>query len=234
MDSSEKYKIIHWHSANCGNRNSLKNKDRFNCIPIGFSQWVVPRQGFYPLLKIQEYGDKRVGIIYDNGEFKHSGIAEKKKMFLCNYGTLYLKHRREIMDFFKQNMTNETLFRKSWGGKDYYNNLMRSFFVVSPEGAGLDCYRSYESILFGSVPIMRKTGIEEIFEELPVHYVDSYEEVRNLTFMREKFQEIYSKEKKYKLEKLFMNYWQKKIYEGRPEQLKTCFFQYENKKQVEN
>jgi hypothetical protein len=60
----------------------------------------------------------------------------------------------------------------------YVEMLGRSRFVLSPPGRSWDCYRTYEAIAMGAVPIVKRAGpISEAAEGLPVLWVDDWAEV---------------------------------------------------------
>ena len=50
-------------------------------------------------------------------------------------------------------------------------------FTLSPAGAGLDCHRTWESLLLGSIPVVLRSPLEELFARLPVVIVDDWSEV---------------------------------------------------------
>lgn len=50
-------------------------------------------------------------------------------------------------------------------------------FVVSPFGRAMDCYRTWEALMMGAVPIVRRSPIARVFEGLPVAIVDDWREV---------------------------------------------------------
>jgi len=50
-------------------------------------------------------------------------------------------------------------------------------YVVSPEGIGIDCHRTWEAILLGCVPIVKRNAITQLFENLPVLLIDDWSEV---------------------------------------------------------
>lgn len=52
-------------------------------------------------------------------------------------------------------------------------------FEVSPRGNGLDCFRTWEALLLGTIPIVRRSTLDPLFddEDLPVARVDSWEEI---------------------------------------------------------
>ena len=53
-----------------------------------------------------------------------------------------------------------------------------SFFkyVLSPEGEVTDCYRTWESMVLGSIPIITKNDLGPLFDGLPVIWVDNWKE----------------------------------------------------------
>ena len=50
-------------------------------------------------------------------------------------------------------------------------------FTLSPAGAGLDCHRSWEALLLGSIPVVLRSPLDELFARLPVVIVDDWSEV---------------------------------------------------------
>ena len=54
----------------------------------------------------------------------------------------------------------------------YYAALAHSKFVASPEGHGRDCYRTWEAVALGAIPILRRTAGSVVdaakFKDVPV------------------------------------------------------------------
>jgi hypothetical protein len=52
-------------------------------------------------------------------------------------------------------------------------------FEASPRGKGLDCFRTWEALFLGSIPIVQSSSLDPLFldEGLPVAIVESYREV---------------------------------------------------------
>ena len=84
-------------------------------------------------------------------------------------------------------------------------------FVVSPEGAGMDCHRTWEAILLGCVPILKRNAMSALFADLPVMVVEDWREVQREALMNY-FQML--PERKFDFSPLFRQYWMQKI-EGR-------------------
>ncbi len=90
----------------------------------------------------------------------------------------------------------------------YLKDLASSFFVLSPRGAGLDCYRTWEALYMGAIPVVKSSSLNPLYEGLPVIIIDQWEEVTE-EFLEKKYQEIQSQT--FNLEKLTQNYWYKLI-----------------------
>jgi hypothetical protein len=81
-------------------------------------------------------------------------------------------------------------------------------FVLSPHGAGLDCHRTWEALLLGCIPIIKKAKINDLFVDLPVIEVEDWKEI-NRPKLEKWFLEI--QQKPFNLEKLTNRYWKAKV-----------------------
>jgi hypothetical protein len=81
-------------------------------------------------------------------------------------------------------------------------------FVISPHGNGLDCHRTWEAIALGTIPIVKTSPLDNLFEGLPVWIVKEWSQV-NEPSMLKKIEEY--KNKKFNLEKMQLSYWLKII-----------------------
>lgn len=50
-------------------------------------------------------------------------------------------------------------------------------FVLSPMGGGYDCHRTWEALCLGCIPIVKSSGLDPLFEELPVLIVKKWSDV---------------------------------------------------------
>jgi hypothetical protein len=92
---------------------------------------------------------------------------------------------------------------------DYFAELQRHRFVVSPVGVGLDSHATWEALLAGTIPIVPHSPLDPLFEDLPVWLIDSWEEVTDEAVLR-KSQEMRSRT--YNWEKVFVDGWKKEVY----------------------
>jgi len=77
-------------------------------------------------------------------------------------------------------------------------------FIVSPEGNGKDCHRTWEALYMGSFPIVIKHFMYDEWCDLPIIQVEDYSKVT--------YDILYSYlNKEYNYEKIYMKYWKERI-----------------------
>lgn len=81
-------------------------------------------------------------------------------------------------------------------------------FTASPRGNGLDCHRTYEAILFGSIPIIAGADetLKKKYEHLPVWFLDNYRFLSDIKRVSDKRAEIM--ETTYNFNLLTRTYWE--------------------------
>ena len=85
---------------------------------------------------------------------------------------------------------------------DYFTDLKKNRFVISPAGKGLDTHATWEALLAGCIRIVPKSPLYPLFEDLPVWLVESWSEVtdESVAEMSDRFQ----RRGKYNWAKLFV------------------------------
>ncbi len=132
---------------------------------------------------------------------------KKDKLLYMNFATWTNPGARsEVEQLFAHKSFCYKAKRKSL--PSYLQDLASSKFVLSPTGKGLDCYRTWEALLMGSIPIVKRSTIDSLFKGLPVVIVNDWKEVTE-EFLEKKYKEIASKT--YNRDKLYVDYWFNKI-----------------------
>jgi len=116
--------------------------------------------------------------------------------------------RQKVINLFQHKSFCYKSGRKKF--QSYLVDVARSKFVLSPEGNGIDCHRTWEAMLLGSFPIVTTSEIDCLFEDLPIVIINDWTEVTK-EFLDEKYEELCNCE--YNLEKLYADYWVNKILE---------------------
>lgn len=126
----------------------------------------------------------------------------KSKLLYLNFKFTH-PEREQVFNYFSHtNFCDIITSPTSW---DQYMEAMSNYkFVVSPRGYGLDSYRTWEALLVGSIPIVKSSPLNPLYENLPILVISDWSDV-NENFLQAKYKEIISK--KYDLEKLYCEYW---------------------------
>jgi hypothetical protein len=94
---------------------------------------------------------------------------------------------------------------------NYYNKIASSKFMICPRGCGLDTYRMWDCLYLGCVPIVVKYEGYDDYSDLPILFIDKWQDYANLTedYLKNKWIEML--EKKYNYDKLKFSWWKNKI-----------------------
>lgn len=121
----------------------------------------------------QNYNGTKDGLLYGNFQLSqhyrprrpgHPHIREQ------------LVERAQKMPWAKLDISHEA--RTSANALvNYYRELANHRFVLSPEGNGIDCYRTWESLYLGAVPIVVASICTSSFADLPILFTEDYSEV---------------------------------------------------------
>jgi hypothetical protein len=171
-------KIILWFGMN-----TTKVHPKLVTLPIGFGSAEVART----VAALRDQHFEKVRLVYLNFASTHPEREEAREYF-------------SKMPFCKVDP------RRPFS--EYIEEVMRSKFQVSPRGNGIDCHRVWETIFAGTIPILKSTPLDPLYEDLPVLIVREWSEV-NEDFLNQKYSEIVSRE--YDFAKLYADYWIKLI-----------------------
>jgi hypothetical protein len=85
-------------------------------------------------------------------------------------------------------------------------------FVLSPEGGGIDCHRTWEALALGCVPIVRANTLLPLFAKLPVLVVQSWRDVTP-GLLRDAAETLLTRQ--FDFSSLFLGHWLSRIRGGR-------------------
>ena len=186
-----------------------QNKDcehpKLRALPIGLdlhSKWIEPTiwGGGLILPTLQELEIKQILS-------KSKQWNARKSVAYCDWVmALDRGDRQECKDAIDPKLCiypgNALPRSQSW------TNQAECAFVISPSGAGTDCHRTWEALTLGCVPIVKKSGISDLFTDLPVIVVKDWHEVTT-AFLQAKHQEM--ERQSFDFSKLLMSYWKRQI-----------------------
>ncbi len=195
-------KIIHWFAQNC-----TYLHPKITGIPIGLDYHTMNE-------KKTDWGNKILPIEQEN---LLVSIKNSSKPFYDRYIKCYsnfhfftkTKHgydrvdaisklKPELVDYEKNKVDRKT----TWETQSKYA------FVISPHGNGLDCHRTWEALCLGCIPVVKKSEISYLYDELPVLIVEDWENISN-ELLKETVDKF--KNTKFNYDKLNLEYWLKLI-----------------------
>lgn len=135
-------------------------------------------------------------------------LPKKTLVYLnCRIETCQDPDRRVAYDYLQNQPYCKTVhlvpdFRKPF--EEYMEEMATCQFTISPRGDMLDCYRHWEAISVGSIPICIHSALDSAFNDLPVLIIDDYTDITE-DYLKQKYIEIWSRP--YNYERLYIQYW---------------------------
>jgi len=238
--------LLKWYGTNPNfkltDRHGITARNKFVGMPLGLSRQhkQAPFLNYY-LQKNQyrnPFNDKERWISAFSADDKND------KWLLVNFNIHgYAKHRQVVHDKLCHGVQT-TATRKNYiscsnqtesimGAEVLYAKSSEYLFGASPPGMGWDCYRTYELLLLGVIPIIdERSGSRQLFKGLPVLFVNQFNSPTS-DWTRDS---LYQQAKNYVLSdffrttdftpgwnRLFTRYWQNRLLQdaGRSEQIYT-------------
>ena len=73
-----------------------------------------------------------------------------------------------------------------------YKNNTKYAFTLCPSGEGYDCHRTYEAIILGSIPILKKSVFSSHLKGLPIIEIEHWKDLSH-EFLKKKLDDIQKK-----------------------------------------
>lgn len=199
--------LIHWFAQNC-----VLTHSKLTRIPIGMDYHsLVPstNKHLWSLPQKHSWGIKKMPTIQEAELFaiKNSASNRECKAY-SNYHFLMTTRygKEDRINAFKIIPSQLVFYEPQKTTRDVcWKNMVKYAFVLSPHGNGLDCHRTWEALALGCYPIVKTSGLDPLFDNLPVWIVKDWTEVTQET-MNAKNEEF--KSKIFSMEKLTLKYWQ--------------------------
>lgn len=86
----------------------------------------------------------------------------------------------------------------------FLKDIATAHFTISPRGNGLDTHRLWEALYLGSIPIVKTSSLDPLYENLPILIIQNWESLTE-AYLNEKIQEI--RQRQHDLSPLMIDYW---------------------------
>jgi len=195
----ENPRILAWYSQNC----ILTTHAKLHQIPIGQDYHTLSNgdchwgPGSSPIDQERTLDDIRN---------QAPPFWERKCKAYANFHfsltTKYAHDRHDALAQVPREMVDYESNR--WWRVDTWKHQVEYAFVLSPHGGGLDCHRTWEAICLGCIPIVKTSGLDPLYTDLPVLIVNEWRDVTPelLTRTVEEY-----KSRTFRMEKLHLSYW---------------------------
>jgi len=197
--------LIKWFVQNT----RIQDNEKIVQLPIGLDYHTISKDpGCYWKLPYENHLPGAQELILVN-------IKEKSKPFYDRMPKIYVNFSKNSDRFGDRRLALEKISKELLAVNDVFiprtytwKNIAEHAFVLSPFGCGIDCHRTWETLCLGSIPIVRAPHFKNLFEDLPVLNVDSWENITQE--LLDKTIADFSK-KTFNYDKLKLSYWTNRI-----------------------
>jgi len=173
-------KVINWYAQNANIAH-----EKLISIPLGIANRRWPHGNIKQLESVMRESTEKDHLIYMNFDVK-TNLGERSKVY----------------DHFRDKEYVHFGSKKPF--LEYLKDLKGSRFSLSPQGRGTDCHRIWESILMGTIPIVKECQNISFYREMPITIIKNWEDVSE-SFLRAEYKKITSRG--WDHSKLFLDYW---------------------------
>jgi hypothetical protein len=132
-------------------------------------------------------------IINYSGRLEDIQFGTHDKLVLCAIRSSTDQRRRSntmnrttILEILRSNC----IYNVEMDSTNYFRELPKYKFVISPEGNGIDCHRHYEALMAGCIPIIEdRENIREKYRGCPVLFTKDYSEITE-SYLIQKYNEM--------------------------------------------
>jgi hypothetical protein len=182
----------HWYAQNV-----LMKYNKITPIPIG-----LERVRWFP-----EQHKRDIILEYMNKDIKPNNLCLANFSINNNIG-----QRKSCLNAgksFSTVLVESSVIQNSY--TDYLRGILEHYFVLCPEGNGIDTHRLWETLYLGRIPVVINNPTIESLKGLPMLVLPSWDQLNENILMS--FLDGYEKTN-YSIEKLDFNYWEKLIIEA--------------------
>jgi hypothetical protein len=154
---------VSWHTQN----HDGKGCSKIAPIPIGLD-FHTPRDGLNP---------EKLPELIATIRAERRSINELPQRIFCDLGLSLASEERAHAVAALKDCTHVDCLTSRVSQTEIWHRYTQYPFVVSTEGNGLDCHRTWELLYLGCIVITRSSSLDPLYKELPVMIVQHWEEV---------------------------------------------------------
>jgi hypothetical protein len=200
-------RLVRWYS-----QNAITQHQKLTQIPIGLD--------YHTMVTRPLWGNSTIST--DQQELELVRIVERspprRNRFIKCYAnfqfTTNTKYGYDRLDALNRIPGPAVYYEKNpVDRRDTWINQSAYAFVISPHGGGYDCHRTWEALVLGCIPVVKASGLDPLYADLPVlivyDWADVTPELLQKTILR--FSDM-----QFNFNKLSLSYWIDTIRSNRP------------------
>jgi hypothetical protein len=196
----ENDKIIHWFSQNC-----IVDHKKITRIPIGLDYHTMSNGP-------TKWGPKLNPIEQETILNNIQRVPFWERTYKC-YSNFHFftttKYGYDRVDAIKEIPSKLVYYEPTHVIRETsWTNQSKYAFVISPHGGGFDCHRLWEALALGCIAIVKTSGIDRLYDDLPVLIVKEWSDI-NKKMLRATMDRF--KTRKFNYDKLLLSYWMNEI-----------------------
>ena len=194
-------KIVHCFFQNC-----IYDHPKITKIPIGIDYHTISNENNHIWgSKSSPFDQENLLINIKNNSLPY--YERKIKCYSNFHFSINTKYSYDRLDAIN-NINKDLIFYEPMPVNriNTWENQSQYAFVISPHGNGLDCHRTWEALILGCIPIVKKSEIDSLYYQLPVLIVNEWS---NITQELLENTIIDFKNKVFNYDKLLLSYWTK-------------------------
>jgi len=182
--------LIKWYGQNVDVVN-----DKIESIPIGLenSKWFKRENKILKMREIVGTEKQIKNLVYLNLNIRtNPSVRQPIYDMLRDKDYVTIEHGKNGLSF-----------------NNYLHNLYNHFFMICPEGNGIDVHQPWESMYVNTIPIQKKNTNNKNWRDLPVCWLDDWAQMEDEAFLLSEYDRISSSP--HDTRKLRFSYWKNKI-----------------------
>jgi hypothetical protein len=188
--------LIHWFAQNL-----VTKHEKLSHLPAGLDYHTMHEQpGIWGMVRQSSMAQERalINVFAESSLFEHRYLVG-----YCNWH--FHIDRGDRKECYEKISSDVTFYERSPVPR--YTTWLRQskcMFVVSPGAAGVDAHRTWEAMLLGCVPVLKRSEFTPLFDGLPVLILDDWGQFNAENIIKHI---EYFKNSKFNFSKLFNQYW---------------------------
>lgn len=205
--------LLKWYAQNC-----VETHEKMVRIPIGLDYHSMRPAEYQkqfiwdpkPRPQYNQWGLKKYATEQEADLLKFRNNSKPvwdriRKAYSNHQFTLHTRYSQDRKDAMARIPPDLVFYEPRKATRDVcWGNMAQYAFVVSPHGNGLDCHRTWEALCLGCIPIVKTSGLDPLFADLPVWIVQDWSDVsiESMNNMLDVFRKT-----NYNYTKLTLAYW---------------------------